>query len=127
MKNLNYLKGQMGEKLAKEYLAKNGFQIVETNFRTNFGEIDIIAGKNKKLVFAEVKLKIGDQFGSPEEMANKQKIRRIQQVAEIFLQNKPRLASKYPQWQIDALCIVLNNDLSVKRITHWENVGNEMV
>ncbi len=127
MKNLNFQTGKSGEEIARKHLIKNGYRIVQSNFRSRFGEIDIIATKDKKLAFVEVKLKIGEQFGSPEEMADKYKIRHVQQISQIFLQDNPRLASRYPQYRVDAICIVLNNDLSVKRITHWENIGNEMV
>jgi len=127
MKNLNFQTGKGGEELARQYLIKHGHRIVQSNFRSRFGEIDIIATKNKKLVFVEVKLKIGEQFGNPEEMINRAKIRKIQKVAEIYLQNDTGMTNDFPSLQIDAICIVLNSDQSVKRITHWENIGNEIV
>lgn len=123
MKNLNYQTGKAGENLAKEYLIKEGYQILKTNFRTRAGEIDIIAFKNNTLVFVEVKLKIGEETGSPEEMINQRKILKIQQMAEFFLQTNPRLAEAFPSQQIDAVCIVLNPDGSSKRITHWQNIN----
>lgn len=127
MKKLNFQTGRSGEEIARQHLIKNGYQIVQSNFRTKFGEIDIIATKNKKLAFVEVKLKIGEQFGSPEDMINKTKTAKIKRMAEIFLQTNQKIANSYQCCQIDAVCIVLNNDLSVKRITHWENIDNEMV
>lgn len=127
MKKLNFQTGRSGEEIARQHLIKNGYQIVQSNFRTKFGEIDIITTKNKKLAFVEVKLKIGEQFGSPEDMINKTKTAKIKRIAEIFLQTNQKIANSYQCCQIDAVCIVLNNDLSVKRITHWENIDNEMV
>lgn len=127
MKNLNFQTGKNGEEIARKHLAKKGYRIVQSNFRSRFGEIDIIATKDKKLAFVEVKLKIGEQFGSPEEMINKGKIAKIKIMAEIFLQSNPEIINNYSSLQIDAICIVLNNDQSVKRITHWENISNEMV
>lgn len=122
MKNLNYQVGKIGELLAKKYLLKKEYQILASNFRTRFGEIDLVAGKNQTLVFAEVKLKIGEEFGSPEEMIDKKKLIQVQKTAEYFLQIYPEVAAKYPFYQIDAVCIVLNADGSCKRITHWENL-----
>lgn len=127
MKKLNFQTGRSGEEIARQHLIKKGYQIVQSNFRTKFGEIDIIATKDKKLAFVEVKLKIGEQFGSPEDMINKTKTAKIKRMAEIFLQTNQKIANSYQCCQIDAVCIVLNNDLSVKRITHWENIDNEMV
>jgi len=127
MKNLNYQTGKFGEDLAKQYLIKNGYEILTSNFRSRFGEIDIIASKNNALIFVEVKLKIGEETGQPEEMINSKKISQIQKMAEIFLQKNSSLAQKFPLWRIDAICIVLNPDGSSKRITHWKNISDEMV
>jgi len=127
MKNLNYQTGKLGEDLAKQYLIKKGYKILTNNFRSRFGEIDIIAVKNKTLTFVEVKLKIGEDTGSPEEMIGQKKVKRIQKMAEIFLQKNPSLAQKFPLWRLDAICIVLNPDGSSKRITHWKNISDEMV
>jgi len=127
MKNLNYQTGKFGEDLARQYLIKKGYEILTSNFRSRFGEIDIIASKNNALIFVEVKLKIGEEAGQPEEMINNKKISQIQKMAEIFLQNNSSLAKKFPLWRIDAICIVLNPDGSSKRITHWKDISNEMV
>ncbi|MGB9911355.1 MAG: YraN family protein [Microgenomates group bacterium] len=122
MKKLNYQTGKMGEKIAQNFLLKNGYKIIATNFRTYLGEIDIIAGKEKTLVFVEVKLKIGEEFGTPEEMINKRKINQVKMVATQFLQTHPQIKSQYSLWRLDAICLVLNPDGSSKRITHWQNI-----
>ena len=127
MKNLNYQTGKLGEDLARQYLIKKGYEILTSNFRSRFGEIDIIASKSNTLVFVEVKLKVGEEAGEPEEMINSKKISQIQKMAEFFLQNNSSLAQKFPLWRIDAICIVLNPDGSSKRITHWKNISDEMV
>lgn len=123
MKNLNYQRGKIGEELAKKYLEEKGYQILLPNFRTRFGEIDLIAAKNNLLVFVEVKLKREENLGKPEEMITQQKIRKIQQAAEYFLTTNPQIAQKYLTYQIDAVCIVLSNDGSPQRITHWKNIN----
>jgi putative endonuclease len=127
MKNLNYQTGKLGEDLARQYLIKKGYEILTSNFRSRFGEIDIITSKSNTLVFVEVKLKVGEEAGEPEEMINSKKIAQIQKMAEFFLQNNSSLAQKFPLWRIDAICIVLNPDGSSKRITHWKNISDEMV
>ncbi len=122
MKNLNYQTGKIGEQLAKQYLLKKQYQIVATNFRSRFGEIDLIASKNDTLVFIEVKLKTGENSGTPEEMINQAKIKQIHQMAEFFLQTNPQIANTFSNYRIDAICLVLNSDGSSKRITHWKNI-----
>jgi len=125
MKNFNYQTGQKGEAIAQDFLTKKGYRIVESNFRTRFGEIDLVAAKNKKLIFVEVKLKIGLQFGSPEEMINHRKIWQIQQTAQTFLQTHPRIAAQYSSYQIDAVCIVSDPNQAIQ-INHYENIGTEI-
>lgn len=127
MKNLNYQTGKIGEKIAQEFLLKKGYQIIQSNYRTRFGEIDLITGKDSRLIFVEVKLKIGEDFGSPEDMVNRRKLSQIQKTAEVFLQTNPQIADNFQSNQIDAICIVLSPDQSIKRINHWENLTNEMV
>lgn len=110
--------GQIGEQLAKEYLEKENFKILEQNYRTRFAEIDLIAEKNNVLVFVEVRTKVGENFGSPEDTINKNKLRKVLWNAKSYTGLK--------NWQgaarIDAICIVLNRDMSVSRLTHHENI-----
>ena len=61
-KTFNKVTGDSGEQLAKEYLKKNGFQILKTNYKTNIGEIDIIAKQKDFVVFVEVKTRKNDYF-----------------------------------------------------------------
>jgi len=122
MKRFNYQKGRAGEKIASDYLKKKGYQIIEANFQNRFGEIDLIASRKDVLIFIEVKLRIGRDFGLPEEMITSGKIRQIKRMAEIFLQNNPKLKALYPQQCLDAVCIVLDQDKNVERIRHYENL-----
>lgn len=57
--------GRAGEKTAIKFLKKNGYRIIEKNFRTKAGEIDVIAEQEKVLVFVEVKTRSGSQLGHP--------------------------------------------------------------
>ena len=123
MKIFNFQKGKAGEGLARDFLSKNGYQILKSNFQNRFGEIDLVASKDKILVFVEVKLKIGEQFGLPEEMITPGKIRQIEQTAQVFLQQNLALAKAYLQYRIDAVCIVLDENQNVKRINHYENIS----
>ena len=127
MKTLNYQTGRLGENLAREYLAHKGYRILESNFHTRFGEIDVIATKDQKLIFVEVKSKIGDQFGTPEDMIDKRKLGKIYMMAEVFLQKNPQVGQQYPARQIDAVCLVLGPDNEIIRINHWEDLGSDLV
>ena len=123
MKTQNFSKGRLGEQIASQYLKKKGYRILEQNFRTRYGEIDIISAKDKLLAFVEVKLKVGKNFGLPEEMITPGKLGQVRKIAEVYLQQNPKIAAKYEQYRIDAVCIVLNEDYSVKDTRHYENVA----
>ncbi len=84
MKSENKILGKKGEKLAREYLEKMGYIIIETNFYCRFGEIDIIARYNDKLAFIEVKTRGQDVFGKPAESVDFIKRNRIYKVAEFY-------------------------------------------
>ena len=80
--------GERGEALAWNFLRKQGYTILEKNYRTRFGEIDVVAKKKGTLVFLEVKTRRNHQFGLPEEAVDWRKRRKMAQVAQAFLQSK---------------------------------------
>lgn len=77
--------GKFGEEKGIEFLKKKGYKILTKNFRTKLGEIDIIAKKDKKIVFIEVKTRRNSEFGFPEESVNRKKLLRIERCAHIYL------------------------------------------
>lgn len=80
--------GARGESLAWGYLKKQGYEILEKNFRTKLGEIDVIASKRRTLVFIEVKTRRNHNFGLPEEAIDWKKRRKMVRIAELYLQSK---------------------------------------
>jgi len=122
MKNQNYKKGKLGEQIVRDYLIKKGYRIIRQNFQTRFGELDIVAGKDNLLIFIEVKLKVEADFGRPEEMITQKKLRQVKNTAEMFLMQEKTYLSNFKQYRIDAICIILNQDMTVKEIRHYENL-----
>lgn len=80
--------GIEGEKKARAYLKKNKWKILEKNFKTPFGEIDIIARKGGVLAFIEVKTRLTDIFGTPSEAVGKTRKQRYISGANYYLTNK---------------------------------------
>ena len=109
--------GQIGEQFAREFLEEKGYKILEQNYRTRFAEIDLVVSKNA-LVFVEVRTKVGENFGSPEDTLNRQKLWKVLQNAKSY--------AGFKKWngpcRIDAVCIVLNPNLSMQRLTHHKNI-----
>ncbi len=80
--------GDIGENYAADLLTNSGFQVIERNYRTKAGEIDIIAIKDGVLHFVEVKTRNGDKYGYPSESVTEVKQQRIRRAAEQYLQGR---------------------------------------
>ena len=76
-KKLNKISGRKGEQLAADFLLKKGYKILQKNFRTRFGEIDLIAEKDSTIRIIEVRLRRGDFYGTPEDSLNFRKLRSL--------------------------------------------------
>ncbi|OKY74459.1 MAG: YraN family protein [Desulfobulbaceae bacterium DB1] len=77
--------GKKGEEIARKFLRRQGYTIIEHNFRTRNGEIDIIAREGATLVFVEVKTRSDARFGSPFEAVTTRKCKTISRVALEYL------------------------------------------
>ena len=114
--------GILGEKLAKDFLKKRGYRILETNYRCPEGEIDIIARQKGYLVFVEVRTKTSLEFGSPEESITPAKMARLRATASYFQQTHDNLP---PLWRIDVVAIELSQRGEPSRIELIENAVGE--
>lgn len=77
--------GRIGEKLARDYLDKKGYQILEENFWCRYGEIDLIAKEEEYLVFVEVKLNTNNSYLAPQEKVDYRKQKKLKKVARYYL------------------------------------------
>ena len=115
--------GILGEKLAKDFLKKRGYRILETNYRCPQGEIDIVAKHKNILAFIEVRAKRSLEFGSPEESITPAKKERMKATATHYQQTHSNLPEL---WRIDMVAVELNQKGELSRIELIENaVGNE--
>jgi putative endonuclease len=85
--------GKSGEIIAKEYLENLDYNILETNYKNFMGEIDIIAFKDNRYHFVEVKTRYSCKFGSPKEAVNNFKQLKIRRMAEYYLKSLHKLNS----------------------------------
>jgi len=114
--------GILGEKLARDFLKKRGYHILETNYRCPHGEIDIIARHKDYLVFIEVRAKKSLKFGSPEESITPAKKERMIATAWHYQQAHDNLP---PLWRIDIVAIELDQKGKLSRIDLIENAISE--
>jgi len=94
--------GEIGEKLAAEYLAGKGYKLVARNWFYKQKEIDIIARDGDILVIVEVKLRFNDEFGHPRDFVSMQKQRFLIEAAEAYLDTVPDA----PEVRFDVIAIL---------------------
>ena len=98
--------GKKGEDLAAEFLRKNGYRIIERNYRCRGGEIDVIACERDTLCFVEVKSRGSEDYGGPEQAITATKKRRMTHAALFYLTQK-RIQDA--DWRFDAVTVVMTN------------------
>lgn len=111
--------GNLGEELAVKQLKNNGYRILEQNFRSKFGEIDIIAQEGGDLVFVEVKTRWSKSFGPPEEAITPWKIRRIIKAGQYYQLIHPDTPEAL---RIDAVAVDITSDGQLNQIRIIKNI-----
>ena len=99
--------GAQGESIAAAHLEALGLRITGRNFRTRYGELDLIAEDGDTLVFVEVKTRRGGAFGTPEEAVTARKREHLAKAAGLYLQDRG-LESR--EWRIDVVGIALQRN-----------------
>jgi len=99
--------GQRGEEIAVQYLQNRGYRILGRNFRTRYGELDVICMKKDVLVFVEVKTRRSLAYGTAEEALTPAKIEHIRKVALHYLNAHP---VKHKEIRFDVITILMTND-----------------
>jgi putative endonuclease len=107
MQNKQQKFGELGENLAVWYLKQNGYKIIEQNYRSRMGEIDIIAKDGKTIVFVEVKSRRSIRYGSPKWAVTPKKQRKISMVALHYLKATQQTDTKA---RFDVVAITSNQD-----------------
>lgn len=110
--------GKKGEDIACDYLINKGHKILERNYRTKFGEIDIISEYKNKIVFIEVKTRKSLKFGIPELAVDKRKLMKIIKTATYYSKVN---AIPWEKIRIDVISIEIRDDKPV--IRHHENIS----
>jgi len=96
--------GTSGEQLAASYLVGQGMRILARNFRTRYGEVDLVASDADTVVFVEVKTRRSQSFGTPEESVTERKRRRLALAAHQYLQEQ---GLSDCSWRVDIVSVLL--------------------
>jgi putative endonuclease len=111
--------GRLGETLAGAFLKNKGYIILEKNWRTPYGEIDLVARYNEAIVFVEVKTRSSRSLGPPEISITPRKAEHMHHAAEYYIQQHPEMQT---DWRIDLVTILLLPHNAPATIDHFENV-----
>lgn len=122
MKNDNPKIGISGENAAVSFLEKNGYQIIERNYKKKMGEIDIVGIDDGEYVFIEVKSSKYHPYSSfsPEFRVGKKKLNSIAGICEIYcLEHKFRSKQS---WRVDVISVLLDSNYLPVKIEQFKNI-----
>lgn len=118
--------GRWGEEIAAAYLERKGYTIIDRNFFTPEGELDIIALLEDKdeqiLTFVEVKTRTSDKYGYPEEAFSQKKWDHMLKAIGLYFQQHPAYEDA---WQVDLIAIQKLSPIDPADIQHFENIVME--
>ena len=115
MSNQKQNLGRRGEDEAASYLKKQGYLLLQRNYRCPLGEIDIIAKDGKTLVFAEVRARSSGRFGMPQESVNRNKMLKIHKVAQYYLKT---VQKEEEPVRFDVLALMFDVENQLKQLDH---------
>lgn len=111
--------GQLGENLAEKYLEEKGYRTLARNFRTRFGEIDLVMQDGEYLVFVEVKTRRSLACGEPHEAIDARKQAQLLKMAEKYLAKNP----VETDLRFDGVSVYMRESKEeAEEILHWENI-----
>lgn len=110
--------GRWGENFAADYLEARGYALLARNYRTRYGEIDLVTRQENTLVFVEVKTRSSTTFGYPEEAITAQKQEHLLRACQAYLQAHPDYEC---DWRIDVIAIQRPKNENLPELKHFEN------
>ncbi len=108
--------GRAGEDAAAAYLIREGYRMIERNWRCRTGEIDIIAARDRQLIFVEVRTRsTTGSFGSALESVDPRKQAQVRRTAEVYL-HRQRMDEATVQF--DVIAVQMDEQRQIKEIRH---------
>jgi putative endonuclease len=109
--------GRMGEKLAADMLRDKGYEIVERNWASRLGELDLITQKDGQLVIVEVRTTCGGKYGYGFQSVDVRKQQKVRRLAIQYIQRKQL---GHMPVRFDVVSVLLNRELLPRQIDHIE-------
>ncbi|KKQ62221.1 MAG: TIGR00252 family protein [Parcubacteria group bacterium GW2011_GWE2_38_18] len=117
--NHNKAIGAFGEKIAKDFLLKRGYEIISNNIKASFKEIDLIVKKENILVFVEVKTRASVFLGTAAEMMSTRKLNNIKIGASLYLNNQK---NNYQDLRFDFIAVDIDKGQKTAKIKHFKDI-----
>lgn len=118
--------GYFSENIARKYLVKKGYIIIDQNYRKPWGEIDLIAQLDDQLIFIEVKSNKNLHTGyEPERRVDFRKLNKIIRTATLYIEFERKCEAI--EWQIDVIAILFHTERRTATITHYKNVASDLL
>ncbi|PIR12806.1 endonuclease [Candidatus Falkowbacteria bacterium CG11_big_fil_rev_8_21_14_0_20_39_10] len=119
--------GKFGETLARDYLRRHGYEIIKTNLKVSYKEIDIIACRGRFVVFIEVKTRTSSAYGSADENLDSKKIDNLKKALNhYFYLNDNKLFNQEIDLnyvRIDLIAVDINRRKKIAKIKHYKDVA----
>ena len=117
--DLRHHLGRVGERLAREHLERLGYSVVAANYRTRFGELDLIVCDETWLVFVEVKTRRTGALESSLQAVSPEKCRRVRKMAAAWLVEAPE-RPRSRELRFDVVGVTVDRDGRLVRLDHLE-------
>ncbi|MFH1662298.1 MAG: YraN family protein [Candidatus Falkowbacteria bacterium] len=117
--NYNQKVGQFGEEVAKNYLIRKGYKIVDCNVKTSYQEIDIIAKKDGGIIFVEVKTRTSDIYGEAEDAIDNRKINNLKMAVQGYLFGNKIFIDDV---RVDLVAVDIDKVKKTAKIKHYEGI-----
>lgn len=117
--NHNQKVGKFGEDLAKNYLIKHGYKIIDRNIQIRYKELDIIAKLKNLLVFVEVKTRTSNKYGLADESITRKKIKNLKYAIKKYLNYTK---TDYNDIRADLIAVDINKDKKIAKIKHYKDI-----
>lgn len=116
---MNYNKriGEFGEALAKNFLIKRGYKIIDANVKISYQEIDLIVSKNNFLIFVEVKTRTSNSMGYADESITRGKLNSLQLAIEQYIGN-----NNSENIRLDLISIDIDRFKKIANIKHYKSI-----
>ncbi|MFA5360184.1 MAG: YraN family protein [Patescibacteria group bacterium] len=112
--------GKFGEILAKNYLIRHGYKIIDTNVKLSYQELDIIALKDDLIIFIEVKTRVSQFYGPAENAFQLNKIERFRRGIEMYINNKKLYVEEI---RADLITVDIDHIKKTAKIKHYKDVA----